>query len=87
MPLAEIRSGFSKVTSGRLVSIFKTALTEKRLEMTGLPEAFNWLNLAFESAKSSQITGAIPKGPELATPDPREQSVLSEKFESWLTPI
>ncbi|KIM45608.1 hypothetical protein M413DRAFT_17481 [Hebeloma cylindrosporum] len=86
MPLDEIRISFSKATSGRLVSIFGTALTDKGLETTGLPEAFDWLNLALEIAKSSQTT-AIPKGLEPATPNPREQAILSEKLELWLTRI
>jgi hypothetical protein len=87
MPLDEIRITFSKATSGRLVSIFRTALTDKGLETTGLPEAFDWLNLALEIAKSSQTTGAISKSLEPATPNPREQSTLSEKLKSWLTRI
>ena len=87
MPLDKIRISFSKATSGQLVSVFKTALTEKGLDTTGLPEAFDWLKLALEIAKSSQTTGTIPKGLEPATPNPREQSVLSEKLESWLTRI
>jgi hypothetical protein len=87
MPLDEIRITFSKATSGRLVSIFRTALTDKGLETTGLPEAFDWLNLALEIAKSSQTTVALSKSLEPATPYPREQSTLSEKLKSWLTRI
>jgi hypothetical protein len=85
MSLDEIRVSFSKVTSGRLVSVFRTALTDKGLETTGLPEAFDWLNLALEIAKSGQST--IPKDLELAAPNPRAQSTLSEKLESWLSKI
>jgi len=87
MPLDEIRIGLSKATSGRLVSIFGTALTERGLETTGLPEAFDWLNLALEIAKPSQTASVIPKGPEPAPPNPRDQSILSEKLESWLARI
>lgn len=88
MSLDEIRIGLSKATSGRLVSIFRVALTEKGLETTGLPEAFDWLNLALEIAKPSQTASVIPpKGSEPASPNPRDQSILSEKLESWLTRI
>jgi len=88
MSLDEIRVAFSKATSGQLVSIFRTALTDKGLETTGLPEAFDWLNLALEIAKSGRASSAIPKGlQEPAPPNPREQSILSEKLESWLTRI
>jgi len=85
LALDEIRVSFSKVISGRLVSVFRTALTEKGLETTGLPEAFGWLNLALEIAKSGQ--SIIPKDLELAAPNPRAQSTLSEKLESWLSRI
>jgi len=55
MSLDEIRIGLSKATSGRLVSIFRVALTEKGLETTGLPEAFDWLNLALEIANQAKL--------------------------------
>jgi len=87
MSLDEIRIGLSKATSGRLVSIFRVALTEKGLETTGLPEAFDWLNLALEIAKPSQTASVIPKDPQPAPPNLREQSFLSDKLESWLTRI
>ena len=85
MTLDEIRKSFSKVTAGRLVSVFRTSLTDKGLETTGLPEAFDWLNLALEIANSGQT--AIPPNLESAAPNPRAQSTLSEKLESWLMRI
>ncbi|KDR67804.1 hypothetical protein GALMADRAFT_216186 [Galerina marginata CBS 339.88] len=84
MSLDYIRISFAKVTAGRLTSVFKTSMTGNTLVGTGLPEAFDWLQLALEISKSGKNPSLL-KAVEPRMPNPRSQSTLAEKLESWLT--
>ncbi|KDR67805.1 hypothetical protein GALMADRAFT_161355 [Galerina marginata CBS 339.88] len=86
MGLDYIRVNFAKATSGRLAGVFKTSLTENTVVGTGLPEAFDWLQLALEIAKSRK-DGSVSNASEPQIPNPRSQSVLTQKLESWLARV
>ncbi|KAH9484774.1 ADP-ribosylation factor 4 [Psilocybe cubensis] len=81
MSLDYVRIAFSKITSGKIAAVFKTSLTEVQ---TGLPEAFEWLQLAIEIAESGKQMKNLPE-PLTAAPNPRSPSTLANKLESWLT--
>ncbi|KAF8802702.1 P-loop containing nucleoside triphosphate hydrolase protein [Phlegmacium glaucopus] len=105
MSLDEIRIRFSKAISGRIASIFRITLTsntnypKEPSQVTGLPEAFDWLLLALDITKNAKAppvptanTAATPKPITTETksptaPDPRSPDSLSQKLESWLTRI
>ena len=98
LPVNEIQAAFRKTTSGRLVGVFKTQLTCEDLSVSGLPQAFDWLNTAFEIVKASESTGqsiavlneaAATASSEKVAPTPtldtpRAPNMLAQKLESWL---
>ncbi|PPQ80485.1 hypothetical protein CVT25_001751 [Psilocybe cyanescens] len=87
MSLDYIRIAFSKITSGKITSVFKTSLTENTIVGTGLPEAFGWLQLVIEIADSGKDTSLMKNLSETEAPNPRSPSMLANKIESWLTRI
>jgi len=76
------------VTAGRLSSLFKVSFTKesrKNFRSSGIPGAFDWLNVTLDIAKSLKKGGpAIPQKPGLQA-NLRAPNVLSQKLESWLT--
>jgi len=76
------------VTAGRLSSVFKTSFTEgvcRDFRSSGVPEAFDWLSVSFDIAKSLKKGGpAIPENHYLQN-RLRAPNVLAQKLESWLT--
>ena len=96
MSLDEMRINFSKAVSGHITSIFRTTLTSDinptvPNQVTGLPEAFDWLLLALEISKNAaatrlaSTTKPITIDTKSLLPDPRSSNTLSQKLESWLT--
>ncbi|KAF6765435.1 hypothetical protein DFP72DRAFT_203537 [Ephemerocybe angulata] len=85
MSTDEIRLAFSKRLSGRLFSIYSTSLVSK--PHVGLWEAFGWLALALDIAKStnkvSEVSGEPPARPSQKL-NLREPSTLAKKLEEWL---
>ncbi|KAF8149404.1 ADP-ribosylation factor family-domain-containing protein [Crassisporium funariophilum] len=89
MSVDDIRIAFSKVTSGRIASVYKTAITkEGGVASSGLPEAFDWLMIALEMAKTG-IDSSLPsvKSADAQLPNLRSASTLAQKLESWLNRI
>ncbi|KAF9526863.1 ADP-ribosylation factor family-domain-containing protein [Crepidotus variabilis] len=93
LSIDEIRTAFTKVTTGRLISVFKsqaTLQTAQNPQTSGLPQAFDWLNTALEIVQASEKTGrsitAVPQAPAGAPENDaqRAQTVLAHKLESWL---
>jgi len=80
MSLDEIRNTFAAASSGHTLSVFKTSLT-RDLADGGLPQAFDWLLLALESAARAK-----PKqqSTSKALPGPQPPETLAEKLDSWL---
>ncbi|KAF6765434.1 ADP-ribosylation factor [Ephemerocybe angulata] len=86
MKLDELRVAFSKQLSGRLFSIYSTSVTSS--PPTGLQEAFDWLALALDIAKTTKKgSGPAPvvqSGTSTSRPNLREPSLLAKKLEEWL---
>ncbi|KAJ2915286.1 hypothetical protein MD484_g5142, partial [Candolleomyces efflorescens] len=90
--LDKIRVAFSRVLAGRISSIYATALTTT--PPTGLTEAFDWLSLAIEIAKTAKKgqVPAISSSPEKSVTtggsntvtNPRDPSILAKKLGEWL---
>lgn len=86
MSLDEMRIKFSKVLTGRLSAVYKTSCVEGNpYEKSGVPEAFDWLALAIQISKSGKLTGVIQKELDPALLDPRSQTTIMQKLNSWLT--
>lgn len=81
MSIDEIRIPFSKVTSSRAVSVFKTSLTLDLLS-GGLPQAFEWLQIVLEMPKANAETNLPPIVETI--PDLRSTNTLTEKLVAWL---
>lgn len=65
--------------------MFKTAFTQetcKNFKTSGLPEAFDWLNLSLDIAKSLK-EGDFSIPPDLQS-KLRAPSILAQKLETWL---
>ncbi|KAF5328803.1 hypothetical protein D9619_011526 [Psilocybe cf. subviscida] len=88
MSIDEVRKHFAKATKGRFVGVFKTTCTPSTgLENSGLPEAFDWLNIALDISRhgktaSADITDATPK--QVPSINLRETSTLASKLASWI---
>lgn len=85
VPLDDIRIMFSDVLKGRIAGVFSTSITKEGPK--GLPEAFDWLGLALDIAKTAKKSGGvIPTiSPATAsTPNPRDPSLLAKRLGEWL---
>ncbi|KAF6744944.1 ADP-ribosylation factor [Ephemerocybe angulata] len=88
MSTDEIRLAFSKRLSGRLFSIYSTSLTSK--PHVGLREAFSWLALALDIAKTTKKVSEVSGEPPARQKSPsqklnlREPNVLAKKLGEWL---
>ena len=81
-----MRIKFSKTLSGRLSAVYKTScVSGNSYQDSGFPEAFDWLALAIQISKSGKPTEAIQRGLETAPLDPRSQTTIMQKLDSWLT--
>ena len=79
VPLDDVRIAFSKAISGRLAAVYKTkAILDGP---TGLPEAFDWLNIAVEISKSIKPSEPLTSAD---LPNARSASTLAQKLGSWL---
>lgn len=86
MSLDEMRIKFSKVLTGRLSAVYKTSCVKGNpYEKSGVPEAFDWLALAIQISKSGKLKGVIQKELDPALLDPRSQTTIMQKLDSWLT--
>lgn len=82
----EMRIKFSKVLTGRLSAVYKTSCVKGNpYEKSGVPEAFDWLALAIQISKSGKLKGVIQKELDPALLDPRSQTTIMQKLDSWLT--
>ncbi|RXW24326.1 hypothetical protein EST38_g1514 [Candolleomyces aberdarensis] len=100
-PLDKVRLSFSRVLSGRISAIYATSLTAN--PPTGLPEAFDWLSLAIDIAKtakkgprgqlpvivtSQEKSAAAQSGSKLSpVASQRDPSVLAKRLGEWLQRI
>lgn len=96
--LDKVRLSFSRVLAGRISSIYATSLTTT--PPTGLIEAFDWLSLAIEIAKTAKkgpgsqppvVAPQSEKSGPSSTSDkpnpvatPRDPSVLAKRLGEWL---
>ena len=79
VPLDDVRIAFSKAISGQLAAVYKTkAILDGP---TGLPEAFDWLNIAVEISKSIKPSEPLTSAD---LPNARSASTLAQKLGSWL---